>query len=70
MKRAAAFIGAVVALMSAFTAYAQAQAGAGACLAVIDDLQILVVAMMQDARPRQDLLRNPTIMLVYRIQSK
>lgn len=48
MKRAAAFIGAVVALMSAFTAYAQAQAGAGACLAVTDDLQVPVLVLVQD----------------------
>ena len=70
VKSVSVFIGASAALMSAFTANAQAQAGARACSAVIGDLQIPVVVMMQDAKPCLGLLRNPTIVFVYRIQSK
>jgi hypothetical protein len=48
VKRSAALIGALAALMSAFTANAQVQAGAGACLAVADDLRVPVLVLVQD----------------------
>jgi hypothetical protein len=48
VKRSAALIGALAALMSAFTANAQVQAGAGACLAVADALRVPVLVLVQD----------------------